>query len=70
MTQKEEIKEYLDTGKPLTRLIAATELFIFELSSRIGELESEGYLVSKKRVSKTNSKGKIKRFVEYKKVVV
>ena len=54
MSQRTRLKEHLESGQPITRLSALTELGIFELSSRIGELESEGFEVGKQRIKVTN----------------
>ena len=54
MSQKQRLKTHLESGQPITRLSALTELGIFELSSRIGELESEGFVVDKQRIKVTN----------------
>ena len=68
MTQCEEIKAYLDSGKVLTRAVAAGELFIFELSARIGEIEREGYKVARsKRKYRSRVSGRVINLVEYRK---
>ena len=54
MSQRTRLREHLESGKSITRLSALTELGIFELSSRIGELESEGFEVDKQRIKVTN----------------
>ena len=41
-SQKQQIREYLENGGILTRLIAAREMLCFELSSRLIELTDEG----------------------------
>jgi hypothetical protein len=54
MTQRERLKEHLDSGKSITRLSAFNEIGIFELSARIVELEKGGYNVLKTRETVTN----------------
>lgn len=54
MTQRERLKEHLDSGKSITRLSAFNEIGIFELASRIGELEKDDYKVLKTRETVTN----------------
>ncbi len=67
MTQKERLKEHLDSGKSITRLSAFNEIGIFELASRIGELEKDGYNVLKKRetvANRYNEKVSITRYAK------
>jgi uncharacterized small protein (DUF1192 family) len=59
--QQQKILEYLLTGKKLTVLTAITELGVYALSQRIGELKSEGYPI-KTEMIKTESG---KRVAEY-----
>ena len=67
-TQNEEIIDYLNSGKVLTRAVAAGELLIFELSARIGEIERSGYAVDKTpRVYKSARSGRKVRLIEYRK---
>ena len=49
-TQKQVILEHLKEYGSIDRLTAATELYIFELSSRIGELEAMGYEIKKETI--------------------
>lgn len=68
MTQCEEIKAFLDDGGVLTRANAAGELFIFELSARIGQLEASGYKVAKSKVKyKSQRSGRTINLMEYRK---
>jgi hypothetical protein len=66
MTQGEEILEYLISNGSITRLQAACELHIFELSSRIGELKKKGYTISSKRVNSINKNGRKTHYNIYK----
>ena len=43
--QKQDLLDYLDQHGSVTRFQAALELGIMELSSRIGELEKDGWIV-------------------------
>lgn len=65
MSQKKEILNYLNERGSITRLQAATELYIFELSSRIGELEALGYVFNKERIGGKLRSGKQWRGVRY-----
>jgi len=49
-TQKQDLLDYLSQHGQITRGQAFYELGIAELSSRIGELESDGYYIPRKRV--------------------
>ncbi len=53
-TQKQRVKDWLDSGKSITRLTAFKLLGLFELSARIVELEKEGYKVLKTRETVIN----------------
>ena len=66
MTQGEEILDYLKKHETITRFEAACELHIFELSSRIGELEKKGHVFSKKRCTAKNKNGRKTHFTIYK----
>ena len=54
MSQLERLEEHFLSGKTITRLTAINELGIFELSSRVGELESKGCVVPRKDVTVIN----------------
>lgn len=66
MTQQEEILQYLEENGHITRLEAACDLHIFELSSRIGELKKKGYNISSTRVSSVNKYNRASHFNIYK----
>ena len=64
-TQRERVIEYMRTNGSITRLDSCTKLFIFELSSRINELEHRGWVFDKSWTSVKNSYGETKSFVMY-----
>lgn len=66
MTQQEEILQYLTEKGSITRLQAACDLHIFELSSRIGELKRKGYKISSTRIPSVNKNGRVSHFNIYK----
>lgn len=57
MSQAQRLKDHLDKGESVTRLTALTMLGIFELSSRIGEIESDDYKINRKRITVNNRFG-------------
>lgn len=65
MTQQEEILLYLTENGSITRLQAANELFIFELSSRMGELRKKGYKIASDWHRRVNKYGRVSRFKKY-----
>ena len=64
-TQRERIVEYMRKNGSIDRLESCTKLFIFELSSRIVELERKGWVFDKSWKSVKNSFGETKTFVVY-----
>ena len=64
-TQRQRVVDYIRHHGSITRLESCTELFIFELASRIGELERRGWVFDKSRVSVKNSYGETKNFTVY-----
>ena len=50
-TQKRDIFDYLNRNGSITRMEAFSQLGICELSSRIGELEKNGYVFHRERKS-------------------
>ena len=64
-TQKEQIIRFMKQNGSITRLDAATKLFIMELSSRIGELEDRGWEFNKVNESHKNTFGQTKTFTRY-----
>ena len=56
-TQKQRLQNHLDSGQSINRLSALLDLGIFELASRIGELEKDGYPIDKRRTTVTNRFG-------------
>ena len=65
MTQCDEILEYLKEHGRITRLDAACDLHIFELASRIGEIEKKGYAISRTRETYANKNGRRSHFTVY-----
>lgn len=65
MTQGQEIIKYLTENGKITRLDAATHLHIFELSSRIGELEHRGYAFTRERAVGRNKYNRRTHFTVY-----
>lgn len=66
MTQQEEILQYLKEHESITRLEAACDLHIFELSSRIGELEKKGFVFSRTKGRSVNKFNRVSHFIIYK----
>lgn len=64
-TQQEEILQFLKDRGSITRLQAACELHIFELSSRIGELIRKGYDITSTRGRAVNRNGRVSHFSVY-----
>ena len=65
MSRQEEILLYMTENGSITRLQAATKLYIFELSSRIGELKRKGYKIDSEWQMKKNDYGRTVRFKKY-----
>lgn len=63
--QRERIVAYIKEKGSITRLESCTELFIFELSARITELEHRGWVFEKSWESVRNRYGEVKTFVRY-----
>ena len=64
MTQKQEVLKYIRVHGSITRAQAAN-LHIYELSSRIGELEKEGWRFDRRTLTGTNAYGRKWRVTEY-----
>jgi ABC-type antimicrobial peptide transport system ATPase subunit len=64
-TQTERLKAHLDTGQPIHRLTALTDLGIFELSARMNALSKSGYAITRKPITIINRFGEKIRVVEY-----
>lgn len=65
LSQEMRLLEWLQAGMTITRLLALTELGIFELSARIKKLESTGNTIHRKTVTVTNRFGEKTRVKEY-----
>lgn len=64
-TQRQRVVDYMRKHGSITRLNSCTELFIFELASRILELEQRGWIFEKSRESVKNIYGETKNFTRY-----
>ena len=64
-SQRQRIVNYMREHGSINRLESCTELFIFELSARITELESKNWIFEKSWKSVKNRYGETKTFVEY-----
>lgn len=64
-SQEARLLDWLRNGMTITRLLALTELGIFELSARIKSLESVGHVINRKTVTVTNRWGEKTRVKEY-----
>ena len=64
-TQRQRVVQYMRENGSITRLDSCTKLFIFELASRIGELERRGWVFDKVRESVKNTYGETKNFTRY-----
>lgn len=64
-SQRQRVVEYMRKHGSITRLESCTQLFIFELSARIVELERRGWVFNKARESVKNSFGETKNFTRY-----
>lgn len=65
MSQKQRIKEYLESGKILTRLNSWSELGILECPARISELRAEGHNIKTKMISVKNRYNEKVRVAEW-----
>ncbi len=63
-SQREEVIQYIRKNGSITRLEAA-QLYIFELSARIGELERQGYVFNREEIGGTNRYGRKWKGVRY-----
>lgn len=65
LSQEMRLLEWLKAGMSITRLLALTELGIFELSARIKKLEGDGNTIQRKTVTVVNRFGEKTRVKEY-----
>ncbi len=65
MTQKVEIIEYLKQHGAITRWLAFRDLGVSELSSRIGELEREGFEIPRETVTVEARNGRRVKVTQY-----
>lgn len=62
-SQKEQILEYLKTGKAINGPLHAVELFgCFAVSQRVGELRREGFPIESRLVTAGGSGKKVSRY--------
>lgn len=64
MKQREEVLNFIQERGSITRAQAAS-LQIYELSSRIGELESEGWRFDRKTIKGKNRYGRVWKCTRY-----
>ena len=64
-SQKTEVLRYLQQHGKMTRADAFYKLGVAELSSRIGELEKEGWEIPRQRASFTARNGRKVQVMEY-----
>lgn len=64
-TQKQSVLYWLQTYGKLTRWTAFSELGIAELSSRIGELQQDGWLIPRKMIEVRARNGRKVRVMQY-----
>lgn len=65
MTQQQRIKEYLESGKTLTRLNAWDKLGSLECPARISELRAQGMDIKTKMITVTNRYGEKVRIAKW-----
>lgn len=65
MTQKQRLRDYLESGQPLRRLDAWDKLGIIEAPARITELRQEGMDIATTMITVTNRYGEKVRIAEW-----
>lgn len=65
-SQKLAVLDYLETHKIINSFDCFIKLQIVDLQHAIYELRKEGYLITDKWITKTNSKGRKIKYKEYK----
>lgn len=65
VTQKDRVLQYIKENKSITRLKAANDIGCFELASRIGELEADGFKFVRTRRKGKNRFGDPVHWTEY-----
>jgi len=65
MSQRERILSYLKENKTITPLEALSELGVYRLSARIGELRTDGHDISTETLSSKNRYGEHIHFAKY-----
>lgn len=64
-TQKADVLNYIQTYGGLTRMEAFSQLGVTELAARIGELEKEGHVFTRKWINGKAANGRAWRVVRY-----
>lgn len=64
-SQEARLLAWLRNGMTITRLLALTELGIFELSARIKSLEAAGNVINRQTITVINRWGEKTRVKEY-----
>lgn len=64
-SQESRLRDWLLSGKTITRLSALTELGIFELSARVKALEAAGNVINRKTITVVNRWGEKTRVKQY-----
>ena len=64
-TQKQEVLEHIKEFGGITRATAANHLYVFELSSRIGALEADGWSFTKTPIHGKRPGGRAWRVIRY-----
>lgn len=65
MSQLQEIRAHLESGRPITPIEALEQYGCFRLGARIYDLRREGLAIERETVEATNRKGETKRFARY-----
>lgn len=65
VTQRDRVLQFIKEYGFITRLLAATQVGCYELSSRIGELEADGYKFSRTTKTNLNRYGDKIHYTEY-----
>jgi len=64
-SQNNRVKQWLETGKPITQFEAMQNLGIMRLASRINDLRNQGCKIEKKLVTAENRFGEKCRVAQY-----
>ena len=64
-SQTERLLAWMQVGGYVTRLSAVTDFGIFELSTRIGEIEARGHIVSRQKIKVPTRFGGVVPVMQY-----